>query len=179
MNQSRIWLVVKPTVGLPLFLGTVLIIALLVHWAVLNNTAWFPAYWNGKAGQAAVVIAPAAPPAPVLAAPQPAEALPAGKVYFDPDKSGKWVEGGETIDAVGAYLKAHESAKASISGYHDPSGDLHHNMELSKARAFAVRDALVAAGVSADRLMMEKPMQTTGSANVARDGRRVDITITP
>ena len=30
MNQSRIWLVVKPTVGLPLFLGTVLVISLVV-----------------------------------------------------------------------------------------------------------------------------------------------------
>ncbi len=49
MNQARIWLVVKPTVGLPLFLGTVLIIALLVHYAVLSNTSWYPAYWEGAA----------------------------------------------------------------------------------------------------------------------------------
>ena len=49
MNQARIWLVVKPTVGLPLFLGTVLIIALLVHFAVLSSTTWFSAYWQGAA----------------------------------------------------------------------------------------------------------------------------------
>lgn len=49
MNQARIWCVVKPTVGLPLFLGTVLIISLLVHAAVLSNTTWFPAFWQGKA----------------------------------------------------------------------------------------------------------------------------------
>ncbi len=47
MNQARIWLVVKPTVGLPLFLGTVLVIALLVHFAVLSHTSWFSAYWQG------------------------------------------------------------------------------------------------------------------------------------
>ncbi len=59
MNQARIWLVVKPTVGLPLFLGTVLIIALLVHFAVLSNTTWFSSYWQGAA-TASTAAAPAA-----------------------------------------------------------------------------------------------------------------------
>jgi light-harvesting protein B-800-850 alpha chain len=48
MNQGRIWTVVKPTVGLPLFLGSVAVIAILVHLALLSNTTWFPKYWNGK-----------------------------------------------------------------------------------------------------------------------------------
>jgi light-harvesting protein B-800-850 alpha chain len=47
MNQGRIWTVVKPTVGLPLLLGSVAITALLVHYAVLSHTTWFPAYWQG------------------------------------------------------------------------------------------------------------------------------------
>jgi light-harvesting protein B-800-850 alpha chain len=61
MNQARIWLVVKPTVGLPLFLGTVLVIALLVHFAILSHTTWFGAYWQGgaKAHAATTVSAPA------------------------------------------------------------------------------------------------------------------------
>ena len=63
MNQGRIWTVVKPTVGLPLFLGSVAVIAILVHAAVLNNTTWFPKYWNG-ATVAAPVAAPAAAVAP-------------------------------------------------------------------------------------------------------------------
>lgn len=49
MNQGRIWTVVKPTVGLPLLLGSVTVIAILVHYAVLSHTTWFPKYWNGKA----------------------------------------------------------------------------------------------------------------------------------
>jgi light-harvesting protein B-800-850 alpha chain len=61
MNQGKIWLVVKPTVGLPLFLGSVAFTALLVHYAVLTHTTWFPAYWNGKAGKAPVATAPMAP----------------------------------------------------------------------------------------------------------------------
>lgn len=47
MNQGRIWCVVKPTVGLPLFLGSVAIISLLVHYSVLSNTSWFAAFWQG------------------------------------------------------------------------------------------------------------------------------------
>ena len=47
MNQGRIWCVVNPTVGLPLFLGAVALIALIVHFCVLSNVDWFAAYWNG------------------------------------------------------------------------------------------------------------------------------------
>jgi len=47
MNQGRIWCVVKPTVGLPLFLGSVALISLLVHFAVLKHTTWFAAFLQG------------------------------------------------------------------------------------------------------------------------------------
>jgi light-harvesting protein B-800-850 alpha chain len=51
-GQAGIWLVVPPSVGLPLFLGTVTLIAVLVHAALISNTQWFPKYWEG--GKAAV-----------------------------------------------------------------------------------------------------------------------------
>lgn len=47
MNQGRIWCVVNPTVGLPLLLGAVALIAFVVHGSILANTEWFPAYWQG------------------------------------------------------------------------------------------------------------------------------------
>jgi light-harvesting protein B-800-850 alpha chain len=47
MNQGRIWCVVNPTVGLPLFLGSVAVIALVVHASVLSHTDWFSGYWQG------------------------------------------------------------------------------------------------------------------------------------
>ena len=37
MNQGRIWCVVSPTVGLPLFLGGVSVTSLLIHYLVLQN----------------------------------------------------------------------------------------------------------------------------------------------
>ncbi len=64
MNQARIWLVVKPSIGVPLMLGAVAITALLVHAAVLTHTAWYPAFLNGKAKISTSMIVPAAPSIP-------------------------------------------------------------------------------------------------------------------
>ncbi|ABD09130.1 light-harvesting protein [Rhodopseudomonas palustris] len=48
MNQGRIWTVVKPTVGLPLLLGSVAVMVVLVHFAVLTHTTWVAKFMNGK-----------------------------------------------------------------------------------------------------------------------------------
>lgn len=58
MNNAKIWLVVKPTVGLPLFLGAVAGTSLFVHWNLLHNTTWLPNYYQGKAKKAASLDAP-------------------------------------------------------------------------------------------------------------------------
>jgi light-harvesting protein B-800-850 alpha chain len=47
MNQGRIWTVVKPTVGLPLLIGSAAVTSLLVHYAILSHTTWYPSYWEG------------------------------------------------------------------------------------------------------------------------------------
>ena len=47
MNQGRIWCVVNPTVGLPLFLGSVAVTSLIVHASVLTNTTWFAGFMSG------------------------------------------------------------------------------------------------------------------------------------
>jgi light-harvesting protein B-800-850 alpha chain len=47
------WLVVKPTVGVPLMLGGVVVAALAVHTAILTTTTWFPAFLQGKPRAAA------------------------------------------------------------------------------------------------------------------------------
>ncbi len=53
-GQAKIWLVVKPTIGLPLFLGAVAITALLVHAAILTHSTWFPAFIQGGKGKVAI-----------------------------------------------------------------------------------------------------------------------------
>ena len=48
MNNSKIWLVVKPTVGVPLFLSAVAIGSFAVHVAVLSNTSWVADFLKGQ-----------------------------------------------------------------------------------------------------------------------------------
>ena len=55
MNQGRIWCVVNPTVGLPLFIGGVAVTSLVVHASVLTNVSWFGKYWEGSAAKTASI----------------------------------------------------------------------------------------------------------------------------
>lgn len=59
MNQARMWLVVRPSFGIPFFLSAVAVVSLLVHFSVLTNTTWFPAFLQGSAPAAAAAVAPA------------------------------------------------------------------------------------------------------------------------
>ena len=52
MNQGRIWCVVHPTVGLPLFLGSVALTSLAVHYTVLTHTTWMGAFFEGGKSKA-------------------------------------------------------------------------------------------------------------------------------
>ncbi len=48
MNNSKIWLVVNPTVGIPLFLGAVAVGSFSVHLAVVSNTSWVADFLKGE-----------------------------------------------------------------------------------------------------------------------------------
>lgn len=48
MNNAKMWLVVKPTVGIPLFLSAVAVGSFAVHVAVLSNTSWVSDFLSGK-----------------------------------------------------------------------------------------------------------------------------------
>jgi light-harvesting protein B-800-850 alpha chain len=49
MIYGKIWLVVKPSVGVPLFLGAVAVSSFLVHVMLITHTTWLPKYYEGKA----------------------------------------------------------------------------------------------------------------------------------
>jgi len=55
MNQGKIWRVVNPTVGVPLFLTAVAVSSFAVHWSLYTHTTWLPAYHQG--GQKAAAAA--------------------------------------------------------------------------------------------------------------------------
>lgn len=48
MNNAKMWLVVSPTVGVPLFLGAVAVGSFAVHVAVLSNTTWVSDFLSGN-----------------------------------------------------------------------------------------------------------------------------------
>ncbi len=87
MNQGRIWCVVKPTVGLPLLLGSVTVIALAVHTAVLTSTTWFSGYWEGGAKGKTAQQGGAAPVAFVQPGASPGLAITMSPVASTPGKA--------------------------------------------------------------------------------------------
>jgi K(+)-stimulated pyrophosphate-energized sodium pump len=95
------------------------------------------------------------------------------KFYFATAKS-------ELAAGAGAALAdvikgAQAGKKAVISGYTDSTGDPAKNEELAKQRAFAVRDALKAAGVADDKVELKKPEQI--NAGDAAEARRVEVSL--
>lgn len=56
MNNAKLWLVVKPTVGIPLFLSAVAIASFLVHISLVLNTTWISDYHNGSASEGAALM---------------------------------------------------------------------------------------------------------------------------
>lgn len=48
MNNAKMWLVVSPTVGVPIFLGAVAVGSFAVHVAVLSNTTWVSDFLSGN-----------------------------------------------------------------------------------------------------------------------------------
>lgn len=69
MNQGRIWCVVNPTVGLPLFIGGVAVTSLIVHTAVLTNTDWMARFFQGASKAKTAAAESASPIASTAAGP--------------------------------------------------------------------------------------------------------------
>ena len=69
-----------------------------------------------------------------------------------------------------------DGKKAVVSGFTDTSGDPEKNAELAKQRAFAVRDALKAAGIADDKIELKKPEQSAVGGDAAA-ARRVDVAL--
>ena len=66
--------------------------------------------------------------------------------------------------------------KAIISGFHDDTGSAAINVELAKQRAFAVRDALLALGVTEAQIQLNKPERMQASGTNA-EARRVEVVL--
>jgi OmpA-OmpF porin, OOP family len=105
----------------------------------------------------------------------PTAATPSGTVYFAINQAALPANAVQSLSSVIKYLQANPGATAVVSGYHDATGDQAANEELAKNRADAVRSSLVAAGIEASRIEMQKPVVTEGEGPPER-AHRVEVT---
>lgn len=95
------------------------------------------------------------------------------KFYFASGKSEVAPDGAKALIDIMAGVQA--GKKAVISAYVDSTGDAAQNAEISKLRAFAVRDLLKDAGVPEDKIELKKPEDIKAGAGA--EARRVEVTL--
>ena len=144
---------------------------------------------GASTGKAAHSTAPAAA---MVAAPAKVDTMAAAAAAASADAASFKVEGGvvkfyfasakaELAGGAAAALAdvakgVAEGKKAVVSGFTDSSGDPEKNAELAKQRAFAVRDALKAAGIAEDKIELKKPEQSATGGDAAA-ARRVEVAL--
>jgi peptidoglycan-associated lipoprotein len=98
-------------------------------------------------------------------------------IYFDYDKSDVRASEQASIQADVAFLQQHSSVSFTIEGHCDERGSTEYNLALGDNRASAVKNALVGAGIAADRIKTvsygkEKPFCTESNETCWQQNRR-------
>ena len=87
------------------------------------------------------------------------------------------------VDNVAAILKAYPDVKVSVTGYTDNTGDAAKNVQLSKARAQAVKTRLVSkSGIAANRVTVNglgsgNPVGDNSTPEGRKQNRRIEMKI--
>ena len=103
-------------------------------------------------------------------------------VYFVIGSDELTPESRETFDRIKAELAQRSVPDVIVIGHTDRVGSLEHNDKLSLVRARAVRSALVAAGIAADRIREagrgeREPVVPTADEVAEPRNRRVEINV--
>lgn len=101
-------------------------------------------------------------------------------INFDTDKAALRPDATPVVDEIAKLLQADPSLRLSIDGHTDATGTAERNRALSKERAEAVRAALLAKGIAAERLSAQgfgpdKPLADNGSEEGRAKNRRVEL----
>jgi peptidoglycan-associated lipoprotein len=110
------------------------------------------------------------------------ETSPLKDVFFEYDAATIGDEQKAAMDADVAWLRAHPGTKVVIEGNCDERGSVEYNLGLGDRRAQAVKDYLVAAGVSANRIATisygkERPFVLGHDESVWRWNRRAHFAL--
>lgn len=103
--------------------------------------------------------------------------FPATSISFEVGKSELPADAKAGLEAVAKFMTDNADSKIDVSGYVDASGDAAQNAELAKQRAFAVRDALKAAGIAEDRINLVKPADIQAGGSGDADARKVTLAL--
>lgn len=103
------------------------------------------------------------------------------RVYFDFDKSNIKPEGQQTLERQATWLKQYPNVTVTVEGHCDDRGTREYNLALGNRRANAVKSALVALGIPANRIQTisygkDRPI-VVGDNEAAWAQNRVSITV--
>ena len=102
-------------------------------------------------------------------------------IYFDHDSDAVKSESKPALEAIAEMLKTNKSLDVYVVGHTDSTGKPAYNLELSRKRAQAVVDKLIAKyGISQDRLKAEgvgslSPISTNRTEDGKKLNRRVEL----
>lgn len=97
-------------------------------------------------------------------------------LYFAVGEAALPAESGEAVAKVKAAVMEKDGLIVLLSGFHDETGNAAANAALARDRAKAVKGALVAAGVPAEKVLLRKPAVTLGTGT-REQARRVEIRV--
>ncbi|MGZ4838288.1 MAG: peptidoglycan-associated lipoprotein Pal, partial [Terriglobales bacterium] len=120
------------------------------------------------------------PPAPVPQPTAPEEEMfnqNVRDIFFDYDKYDIRPDQQTTLQGDAQWLSQHSNVRFTVVGHCDERGSTEYNLALGDNRATAVKNALVQAGVSADRIRTisygkEKPFCTESNEQCWQQNRR-------
>ncbi|MCT4628427.1 OmpA family protein [Winogradskyella sp.] len=101
-------------------------------------------------------------------------------ILFDTGRSSFKKETDQVLQAMVAIFKQYPKADFAIEGHTDSVGPKSSNQRLSEKRANAVRDYLIANGISADRLTAtgygeDNPIASNKTRSGRKENRRVEV----
>jgi outer membrane protein OmpA-like peptidoglycan-associated protein len=110
--------------------------------------------------------------------------LTLGDVLFATGKADLMSGAQRTIDQLAGFLNNYPNKKVSVEGHTDTVGSEDYNITLSQRRADSVRSAIMARGISADRISAKGlgelyPVASNDTPAGRQQNRRVEILILP